>query len=95
MSVILELNHDSVEVEYSASVYHPAKLTGHPDSWCPAEGGEIEIEEVRYTTSGHVRVDGRWVRFDTVRIDVMPLLSDSEIERFQDEIANLKEDYEP
>lgn len=26
----------------SKSQYFPARLTGHPDTWVPAEGGEIE-----------------------------------------------------
>ena len=93
MGVLLDLGNDTVQVEYSASVYHPPRLTGHPDSWAPAEGGEIEIEEVRYESPGHVLIDGKWVRFQKVRVDVIGLCSDHDIERFQDEIANIKEDH--
>jgi hypothetical protein len=25
----------------------PARLSGHPDTWCPAEGGEVDITGVR------------------------------------------------
>ncbi len=95
MGVLIDMGHDTVEIEYSASVYYPARLTGHPDSWEPAEGGEIEIEEVRYESPGHVLIDGKWVRFPKVRVDVIGLCSDHDIERFQEEIANIEENDEP
>jgi hypothetical protein len=31
-----------VEVDGKVSPYVPAKLWGHPDTWAPAEGGEID-----------------------------------------------------
>jgi hypothetical protein len=95
MGVLLDLGNDTVEVSYTASVYYPARLTGHPDSWAPAEGGEIEIEEVRYESPGHVLIDGKWVRFNRVRVDVIGLCTDHDIERFQEEIASIAEDDEP
>lgn len=36
----------SFVVDYRQSRSIPAKLTGNPDTWAPAEGGEIEIERV-------------------------------------------------
>jgi hypothetical protein len=96
MSITLDLNGSEVGVEYSATVYHPPRLTGDPDFWCPAEGGEVEIEEVTFETSGYALIDGKWIKLERVRVDVMPILPDSEIERFQEEIANLDpEDYCP
>jgi hypothetical protein len=40
------------EVEYNAEPFVPAKFSGHPDTWCPAEGGEVEITDVLCTTTG-------------------------------------------
>ena len=95
MGVLLDLGNDAVEVEYKASVYYPARLSGPPENCCPAEGGEIEIEEVRYESPGHVLIDGKWVRFAKVRVDVIGLCSFNDIERFQEEIANIEENDEP
>lgn len=95
MGVLLDLNGTEVEVDYTASVYIPQNLSGHPDNWCPAEGGEVEIEAVEYETKGKAFIDGKWQRVDRVIVDVMPLLPDSEIERFQEEIANIEENDEP
>lgn len=36
-----------VHVEYNAGYYTPAKLSGHPDSWAPAEGEDPEITSVK------------------------------------------------
>ena len=95
MGVLLDLGNDTVEVSYTASVYYPARISGPPENCCPAEGGEIEIEEVRYESPGHVLIDGQWVRFPKVRVDVIGLCSDNDLERFQDEIANIEENDEP
>jgi hypothetical protein len=41
---------DDVEIELevtgSVSAYVPAKRSGHPDTWSPSEGGDIEIETI-------------------------------------------------
>jgi hypothetical protein len=95
MGVLLDLGNDTVQVEYSASVYYPARISGPPENCCPAEGGEVEILAVEYETKGKAFIDGKWQRVDRVIVDVMPLLPDSEIERFQEEIANIEEDDEP
>jgi len=31
-----------IDVTYATPVV-PAKLSGHPDNWCPAEGGDFEF----------------------------------------------------
>lgn len=30
----------------AVSEYRPARLSGHPDTWCPDEGGDVEIWDV-------------------------------------------------
>lgn len=87
MSMSYPLNNDTVEVNFSGTPYIPARLTGHPDSWEPAEGGEIEIEEVEYRTKGKAFVDGKWIRCDVV-VDVSPLLDDGQFEDIQEKIEN-------
>ena len=95
MGVLLDLNGTEVEVDYSASVYYPAYTSGAPENCYPEEGGEIEIEEVLYETKGKAFIDGKWQRVDRVIVDVMPLLPDNELERFQEEIASIEENDEP
>lgn len=36
----------TIEVSGRCEPYVPARLNGHPDTWSPAEGGDVEIEEV-------------------------------------------------
>ncbi len=38
-----ELPEVEITVKASVSAYVPAKFSGHPDTWAPAEGGEVEI----------------------------------------------------
>lgn len=95
MTFSYTLNNDSVEVEYSASVYIPPNLSGHPDSWTPEEGGEIEIEAVEYETNGRVMIDGKWVAVKRVIVDVSPLLSDYQLEEICQTILNAPIDDEP
>jgi len=42
----VDLEEIDLEIEGVATPYSPARLSGHPDTWCPAEGGEVEIEYV-------------------------------------------------
>ncbi len=39
----VERGEDVIELEIRGTVspYIPAKLSGHPDTWAPAEGGEV------------------------------------------------------
>lgn len=93
--MLYTLNNDCVYVDYSGTPYIPANLSGHPDTWCPAEGGEIEIEEVEYRTKGKAFVDGKWITTD-VRVDVQSLLSDDQLEDIQEQVARVEsteEDY--
>lgn len=48
-----EVDYEEIELEIEgvATPYVPARLSGHPDNWCPAEGGEVEIE--------HILLDGK------------------------------------
>lgn len=92
MSVILDLNGSEVEVDYSGTAYIPANLSGHPDTWAPAEGGEVEIKAVEFETKGRALIGNAWVNLDRVIVDVLPLLPADEIERMQEEISTLPQD---
>jgi len=35
-----------LEIHGYCTPYIPAKLSGHPDTWAPPEGGDSEIEEI-------------------------------------------------
>lgn len=90
-----ELNNATVLVDYNASVFYPAQLSGPPENCYPAEGGEIEIESVEYETSGRVMIDGKWVAVKRVVVDVSPLLSDYQLEQIVEAIENMPIDDEP
>ena len=79
-----DINGIKVSCEVYAEPYVPARLSGHPDSWTPAEGGEIDIEEVFVKIKGRALVDGQWVDCDKVEVDILPLLSDDAIELLTD-----------
>lgn len=87
MSISYELNNDAVDVHFYGTPYIPARLSGHPDSWEPPEGGEIEIEEVEYQTKGKAFVDGKWIKCN-VKVDVSPLLSDDQLEDIELKISS-------
>jgi hypothetical protein len=42
-----ELGELEVEVEGVVNPYVPARLSGHPDTWCPEEGGDVEITSAK------------------------------------------------
>jgi hypothetical protein len=50
VSIEYWVDRDDQEIELtikaSVSPYVPAKFSGHPDTWAPAEGGEVEITDV-------------------------------------------------
>lgn len=94
MAVILELGNDTVEVSYSATPFMQGYTSGPPEHCYPDEGGEIEIEAVRYRTKGKAFVGGKWILAD-VMVDVIGLCTDNDIERFQEEIASIEENDEP
>lgn len=56
-------NFNDVEVTYNPGYYTPAKLSGNPDNWCPAEGEDPEIISV-------IDADGK---------DILPGLTDETV----------------
>ncbi len=57
--VEIELLGHTLDVTGTAYPYVPATVSGPPDSWAPAEGGEIEDLEVFMK---HKRKAGGWSR---------------------------------
>jgi hypothetical protein len=43
LNVNYEVDYIHLAIDFTVSPYIPAKLTGHPDTWYEAEGGELEI----------------------------------------------------
>lgn len=59
ITVTVEI-HDvevDVEVTFNPGWYTPAKLSGHPDSWTPAEGECAEIESIILTLESGRKVN--------------------------------------
>lgn len=44
MSITIECKNCGALLNLRVWPHIAAKLSGHPDSWCPAEGGEFEPE---------------------------------------------------
>lgn len=89
MEARTQINGEWVEVAYSMEPYTPAHLNGHPDSWEPAEGGEVDIGAVEYETCGRAYVDGGWVRCDRIVADVTNLMSADDLMTIEDKIFEL------
>ena len=85
MGHIIKLNNDEVEVEYTAYPFIPGYTAGAPENCYPDEGGEIEIEEIIYTSHGYAMVNDQWVKC-LVKVDVSSILSDYDQEQLMDEI---------
>lgn len=66
MSTETELTIDGVDlvITYTETPYIPARLWGPPEDCYPAEGGELEVQEVHVIGSS---------------VDISPLLSDAVI----------------
>lgn len=49
-SISVWRDEEEIELEVSGTIepYTPAKMSGHPDTWYPEEGGEVEITEVLF-----------------------------------------------
>jgi hypothetical protein len=47
-TIYIDRDGQELELDITGSVipYVPARLYGHPDTWCPEEGGEVEIETI-------------------------------------------------
>lgn len=50
--VTIDLGGIEVNVIGTYDAGRPANLKGHPDTWTPAEGEELEVTELK-TTDGH------------------------------------------
>lgn len=68
-----EVNIDGVDlvVAYDETPYIPARLWGPPDDCYPAEGGEIEIQEVHVIGSA---------------VDLIPVLSESVLDAIEEKL---------
>lgn len=62
-----EVNGVEFDVEFSATPYVPAKISGPPDNCHEAEGGEVEIESISI---------GDWEVSDVISDDVKEKLLD-------------------
>lgn len=86
--VLVDLKGVEVEVtvKFNPGWYRPAKLSGHPDNWEPADGEPAEIEEIKlHLASGRV-------------LDVESRLAYSEIKKIQEvcnEGGSSEPDYDP
>ena len=49
-SISVERDEEEIELEISGTIepYTPAKMSGHPDTWYPEEGGEVEITGILF-----------------------------------------------
>ena len=74
-TVTCELSGLQLECTLEVEPYTPAYTGGPPENCYPAEGGIGDIEQVTYTTDGLVKVDGQWIKFDDVMVDITDLLS--------------------
>lgn len=93
-ALTVPLNDGCVSVNFSGSPYVPARLTGHPDTWCDAECGDIEIESVDFVGEGIAFVDGKWIKTRVV-VDVTGLISDNDMWGLRNAIETSKGDDEP
>jgi len=46
VNVTYSIDYIRLAVEFNVSKYIPAKLSGHPDTWCEEEGGELEVQSI-------------------------------------------------
>lgn len=53
--VTIKVDRHELHVTGMEQPFFPAKLTGHPDTWAPAEGGELEDVEVKLVRKGRER----------------------------------------
>jgi hypothetical protein len=78
-TVTCELDGIQVECTLEVEPDTPAYTSGLPENCYPAEGGIGDIE-VTYTTDGLVKVDGQWIKFDDVMVDITDLLTHEQME---------------
>ena len=85
MGHIIKLNNDEVEVEYTAYPFIPGYTAGAPENCYPDEGGEIELEEINYTTEGYAMLNEQWVKC-LVKVDLSLVISERDKDDIIDEI---------
>lgn len=85
MSHIIKLHDDEVEVTCFVDPYIPANMDGHPDTWTPAEGGEIELDEIWYRNMGLAKINGMWVQCE-VQVNVTSIVSPEDQMEIMDEL---------
>lgn len=98
MDARVQLNGEWVAVSYAMEPYTPASFRGHPDSWTPAEGGEVDIGAVEYETCGRALIDGRWVKCDRIVADITAILTPDQLMTIEDklfELAKQPQEVEP
>ena len=98
MDARVRLNGELIEVSYAMEPYTPASFRGHPDSWTPAEGGEVDIGAVEYETCGRALIDGRWVKCDRIVADITAILTPDQLITIEDklfELAKQPQEVEP
>lgn len=83
----ISVNGVDFVVEFSASPYKPAKISGPPELCYEAEGGEIQIESIYI---GDQEVDD--VISDSVRDKIISKCQDLAPDLLQDEADNDKAD---
>jgi hypothetical protein len=79
-TVTCELNGIQVECTLEVEPHTPAYTSGPPENCYPAEGGIGYIEEVNYVTDGLVKVNGDWIKFDEVVVDITDLVTHEQIQ---------------
>ena len=89
MDARVQLNGELIEVSYAMETYTPASFRGHPDSWTPAEGGEVEIGAIEYETCGRAMIDGRWVKCDRIVADITDILTPDQLMTIEDRLFEL------
>ena len=92
------INGEWVAVSYAMEPYTPASFRGHPDSWTPAEGGEVDIGAVEYETCGRAFINGQWVKCDRIVADITAILTPDQLMTIEDklfELAKQPQEVEP
>jgi hypothetical protein len=46
LNVTYDVDYIHLAIEFTVSPYIPPKFTGHPDTWCEEEGGELEVQSI-------------------------------------------------
>jgi hypothetical protein len=86
LDVQIEIDIDR-DVVYTAEPYHEAVMTGNPDNWCPAEGGEVFID--------HVWTQFKGMNGNLVRVDILPIVDEDYLsEKIREHLSDRSERYD-